>query len=145
MHKLLLFNSDIKMFIIIVTSIDLGINDQNYWLSSQLIMPSSLLEVIYIILKKSFLNIILFSKTKTGIKNDAFKYILEVVINCFISLVEVFLTFHQPLSLPLIPFVRGEVLNATSSPPHLIVFSTLICLLSSSSSLPPLLPSSHLS
>ena len=92
MHKLLLFNSDIKMFIIIVTSIDLGINDQNYWLSSQLIMPSSLLEVIYIIFKKSFLNIILFSKTKTGIKNDAFKYILEVVINCFISLVEVFFT-----------------------------------------------------
>ena len=43
------------------------------------------------------------------------------------------------------PFVRGEVLPATFSPPHLIVFSTLLCLLSSSSSLPPLLPSSHLS
>ena len=49
------------------------------------------------------------------------------------------------LSLPLLPFVRGEVLPATSSPPHLIDFSTLLCLLSSSSSLPPLLPSSHLS
>ena len=34
---------------------------------------------------------------------------------------------------------------ATSSPSHLIVFSTLPCLLSSSSSLPPLLASSHLS
>ena len=43
------------------------------------------------------------------------------------------------------PFVRGEVLPATFSPPHLIVFSTLLCLLSSSSSLPLLLPSSHLS
>ena len=37
------------------------------------------------------------------------------------------------------------MLSATSSPHHLIVFSTLPCLLSSSSSLPPLLPSSHLS
>ena len=43
------------------------------------------------------------------------------------------------------PFVRDRVLSATSSPPHLIVFSTLPCLLSSFSSLPPLLPSSHLS
>ena len=42
------------------------------------------------------------------------------------------------------PFVRDEVMPATSSPPHLIVFSTLVCLLPSSSSLPPLLPSSHL-
>ena len=42
-------------------------------------------------------------------------------------------------------FVRGEVLPATSSSPHLIVFSTHLCLLSSSSSLPPLMPSSHLS
>ena len=42
--------------------------------------------------------------------------------------------------LPLFPFVRGEVLPITSSPPHLIVFSILLCLLSSSSSLPPLLP-----
>ena len=50
------------------------------------------------------------------------------------------------LSLPLFLFVRGEVLPATFSPPHLIVFSTLLCLLSSSSSnLSPLLPSSHLS
>ena len=48
------------------------------------------------------------------------------------------------LSLPLFPFVRGEVLSATSSPPHLVVFSTLLCLLAYSSSLPPLLPSSHL-
>ena len=52
---------------------------------------------------------------------------------------------HLGLSLPLFPFVRGDVLPATSSPPHLIVFSTLLCLLSSSSSLPPLLPYSHLS
>ena len=42
------------------------------------------------------------------------------------------------------PFIRCEVLAATFSPPRLIVFSTLLCLLSSSSSLPPLLPSSHL-
>ena len=48
------------------------------------------------------------------------------------------------LSLLLFPFVSGEVLPATSSPPHLIVFSTL-CILSSSSSLLPLLSSSHLS
>ena len=34
---------------------------------------------------------------------------------------------------------------ATFSLPHLLVFSTLLCLVSSSSSLPPLLPSSHLS
>ena len=32
------------------------------------------------------------------------------------------------LSLPRFPFVRGEVLPATSSPPHLIVFSTLMSL-----------------
>ena len=51
----------------------------------------------------------------------------------------------ESLSLPLIPFVRGEVLRATFSPPYLLVFFTLLCLLSSSSSLPPLLPSSHLS
>ena len=51
--------------------------------------------------------------------------------------------FRVPL--PLFPFVRGEVLPATFSPPHLLVFSTLLCLMSSSSSLPPLLPSSHLS
>ena len=37
------------------------------------------------------------------------------------------------------------MLLATSSPPHLIVFSTLLCLLSSFSSFYPLLPSSHLS
>ena len=43
------------------------------------------------------------------------------------------------------PFVTGEVLPATISPTHLIVFSTLLCLLYSSSSLPPPLPSSHLS
>ena len=49
------------------------------------------------------------------------------------------------LSLPLFPFIRGEVLPATFSPPHLLFFSTLLCLLPSSSSLPPLLSSSHLS
>ena len=49
------------------------------------------------------------------------------------------------LSLALIPFVWGDVLPATCSPPHLIVFSTLLCILSYFSSLPPLLPSSHLS
>ena len=50
------------------------------------------------------------------------------------------------LSLPLFPFIRGEVLPATFSLPHLLFFSTLLCLLSSSSSsLPPLLSSSHLS
>ena len=43
------------------------------------------------------------------------------------------------------PFVMDRLLSATSPPPHLIVFSTLPCLLSSSSSLPPLLPSPHLS
>ena len=44
------------------------------------------------------------------------------------------------------PFVRGEVLPAPFSPPHLIVLSTLLCILSSSSSsLSPPLPSSHLS
>ena len=37
------------------------------------------------------------------------------------------------------------MLPATFSPPHLPFFSTLLCLLSSSSSLPPLLPSSYLS
>ena len=56
--------------------------------------------------------------------------------------------FKKPgisLSLPLFPFVRGEVMPATFSLPHLLVFSTLLCLVSSSSSLPPLLPSSHIS
>ena len=48
------------------------------------------------------------------------------------------------ISLPLCPFVRGEVLSATSSPPHLIFFSILLCFSYSSSSLPPLLPSSLL-
>ena len=42
-------------------------------------------------------------------------------------------------------FVRGDVLPATSSQPHLIVFVTLLFLLSSSSIIPPLLSSSHLS
>ena len=37
------------------------------------------------------------------------------------------------LSLPLFPFVRGEVMPATVSLPHLLVFSTLLCLVSSSS------------
>ena len=36
--------------------------------------------------------------------------------------------FNSTLSLPLFPFLRGEVLPATSSPPHLIVYSTLLCL-----------------
>ena len=49
------------------------------------------------------------------------------------------------ISLPLFPFIRGDVLPATFSPPHLLFFSTLLCLLTSSSSLPPLLSSSHLS
>ena len=49
------------------------------------------------------------------------------------------------LSLPLFPFIRGEVLPETFSPPHLLFFSTILCLLSSSSSLPPLMSSSHLS
>ena len=45
-------------------------------------------------------------------------------------------------------FVRGEVLPATFSPPHLIVFSTLLCLLTRSSHLRLgfprlLLPCSH--
>ena len=56
------------------------------------------------------------------------------------------LSLSLPLSLSLsssFPFVTGEVLPATFSPPHLIVFSTLLCLWSSSSSLPPLLPSSQ--
>ena len=43
------------------------------------------------------------------------------------------------------PFVGGDVLPATFSPPHLIVFSTLLCLFSTYSSLPPLLSSTHLS
>ena len=43
------------------------------------------------------------------------------------------------------PFVRGEVVPTTSSPPHLIVFSTLLCLLSSFYSIPPFLPSPQLS
>ena len=53
---------------------------------------------------------------------------------------------HRTNSLSLFfPLSGGEVLPATSSPPHLIVFSTLLCLLSSSSSLHPLLQFSHLS
>ena len=68
-------------------------------------------------------------------KQVSFVWILHSVINVLSSSVS--------LSLPLFPFVRGEVLPATVSPPHLIVFSTLS--LFSSSSLPPLLPSSHLS
>ena len=36
------------------------------------------------------------------------------------------------LSLPLFPFVTGEVMPATFSLPHLLVFSTLLCLVSSS-------------
>ena len=50
-----------------------------------------------------------------------------------------------PPSLPLFPFIRGEVLPATFSLPHLLFFSTLLCLLSPSSIIPPLLSSSHLS
>ena len=69
-------------------------------------------------------------------KQVRFVWILHSVINVLSSSVS--------LSLPLFPFVRGEVLPATVSPPHLIVFSTLN-LFSSSSSLPPLLPSPHLS
>ena len=49
------------------------------------------------------------------------------------------------LSLPLFPFIRGEVLPATFSTPHLLFFSTRLCLLSSYSRLPPPLSSSRLS
>ena len=49
----------------------------------------------------------------------------------------------QTLSLPLFPFVRGEVLPATSSPHHLIVFSTLLCLFKSCLLLPVFLLSCH--
>ena len=80
-----------------------------------------------------------------------YEIVRQVLYSCRENIVIVLEIFRQvaPLvpsrtfSLPL--FLRGEVLPATSSPPHLIVFSTLLCLLSSSSSLPPLLPSSHLS
>ena len=58
--------------------------------------------------------------------------------------VELQIKVHFYLSLAIFPFVRGEVLPATSSPPHLLFFSILLCLLSSSI-LPPLLPSSHIS
>ena len=43
-----------------------------------------------------------------------------------------------------ISLYQGEVLPATFSPPHLLFFSTFLCLLYSSSSLHPLLSSSHL-
>ena len=49
------------------------------------------------------------------------------------------------LSLPLFPFISGEVLPATFSPPNLLLVSTLLCLLSSSSIFTPLLSTSHLS
>ena len=71
--------------------------------------------------------------------NVSFKF-ASSVINSFTG-ISCTVFFRLSLSLPLFPFVRGEVLPATSAPPHLIVFSTLPCLLSSSSSLPPLLPS----
>ena len=45
----------------------------------------------------------------------------------------VFESLIVSLSLLLFPFIRGDVLPATLSPPHLLVFSTLLCLLSSSS------------
>ena len=58
------------------------------------------------------------------------------------------------LPLPLFLLIRGEVLPATFSPPHLLVFPTLLCLLTSSSCMSPFSPvffislftqSSHLS
>ena len=64
-------------------------------------------------------------------------YLECCLLNCNVTLSQQFPT----LSLPRFPFVRRDVLSATSSLPHLIVFSTRLCLLSSSSSLPPLLPS----
>ena len=72
-------------------------------------------------------------------------YLDKIVGNVINDLVYHALGLCLSLSLSFsFPFVRGRVLSATSSPPHMIVFSTLPCLLSSSS-LPPLLPSSHLS
>ena len=74
--------------------------------------------------------------------------IISYFIMCiyqYIHVISSFLIFFNFLSLPLFPFVRGEVPTSTSSLPHLIVFSTVLCLLSSSSSLPPLLSSSLLS
>ena len=67
---------------------------------------------------------------------------LVTVLKCITS---ISLSLSLSLSLPLFPFVRHEMLPATFSPPNLVVVSTLLCLLSSFSILPPLLPSSHLS
>ena len=64
---------------------------------------------------------------------------LVTVLKCITS---IYLSFSLSSSFP---FVRHEMLPATSSPPHLVVVSTLLCLLSYFSILPPLLPSSHLS
>ena len=86
-----------------------------------------------------------------NILRDACCYGYTALPNCFYLVNNVFnfnvflLSLSLSLSLPLFPFVRGEVMPATFSLPHLLVFSTLLCLVSSSSSLPPLLPSSHLS
>ena len=63
--------------------------------------------------------------------------------NCvytYVSRVKDYIYISSPF-----PFVGGDVLPATFSPPHLIIFSTLLCLFSSYSNIPPLLSSSHLS
>ena len=85
--------------------------------------------------------------------DNCFFTVVNSICNIWLACIHAHRKLHQSsakntktsLSLPLFPFVRGEVMPATFSLPHLLVFSTLLCLVSSSSSLPPLLPSSHLS
>ena len=81
----------------------------------------------------------------TAIPTYAYANIIYILSQlCDIAENQMLSNVNSPLSIFLLfPFVRGKVLPATSSPPHLIVFSTLLCLLSSSSSLPPLQPSSQ--
>ena len=90
------------------------------------------------------------SSVKHSFKTKSSAYIMWLINRPFrlhptLHLLSSSLSSSTSLSLPLFPFIRGEVLPATFSPPHLLFFSTLLCLLSSSSSLPPLLSSSHLS
>ena len=73
--------------------------------------------------------------------NERLRYYIQIndayVVGCTLGRPYIRVRTHWAriynLSLPLFPFVIGEVLPATSSPLHLIVFSILLSLLSSSS------------
>ena len=89
-------------------------------------------------------SIVLYRQSLATLKEPNY-LLLSQIMAVVCSGLPAFHCFHY-LSLFLVfPLSGVKCCPQLFSPPHLIVFSTLLCLLSSSSSLPPLLLSLHLS